>query len=126
MNPHATRLLNVARALRESPAPERFTMHTFTHACGTPACAFGHYAARTDLQSLFRVTDRGEVEIKSGDGSWQWPGSIKSHAMTHFCINDDNYDELFSTIGCANAKTPLQAAQYIEDFVRRKWPGEGP
>ena len=125
MNPHATRLLNVARALRESPAPERFTMHTFTHACGTPACAFGHYAARTDLQSLFRVTDTGEIQIKKG-GEWGWPGSIARSASSHFDLYDEEWDELFTAEGCANAKTPLQAAQYIEEFVRRKWPGEGP
>ena len=125
MNPHATRLLNVARALRESPAPERFYMGKYTHACGTPACAFGHYAARTDLQSLFRITDTGEIQVKKSDG-WEWPVTIGVHTMTHFGIDRGEWGDLFSARGCANAKTPLQAARYIEDFVRRKWPGEGP
>ena len=35
---HAKRLLNVARALRESKHPEQFTMTEYVNPCGTPAC----------------------------------------------------------------------------------------
>lgn len=63
------RLLNVARALRESPNPKAFTMLRFVHGddsfsntvgsaadwCGTPACALGHYGSRTDLQKIVKI-----------------------------------------------------------------------
>lgn len=43
------RLLNVAKALRESTTPpDLFTMRFVMRECGTPACALGHYAARGD------------------------------------------------------------------------------
>jgi hypothetical protein len=113
---HAQRLLNVARALRESRNPEQFTMGRYVNMCGTPGCALGHYAARHDLQDYFRLNQHW-LESSRPD-----PMEIIYGAMDHFEITEKQSDELFSEVGCGNAKTPIQAAEYIEAFVERHRP----
>ena len=112
---HRKRLLNVAKALRESANPKAFSMEFFAwggrwilHPCGTPACAVGHYAARRDLQRTFRITKNGSLPFADED------------SYSHFGIDGEEYDALFSAVGCGNAKTTTQAARYIERFVKRK------
>jgi hypothetical protein len=124
---HLRRLLNVVRALEESPNPERFTMAQFGHECGTPACALGHYCARTDLQSAFvlsKHTDRGDREMPT------WPAPIDDvtvalgfddeEVRTHFGLTEDQAEELFGSEGCDGARTALEAAAYIRAFVARR------
>ncbi len=115
---HKERLLNVAKALRESKRPEEFTMGQFVRECGSPACALGHYAERTDLQSAF---------VLKLDPMWGWdvytsPGSELSfrHIMPHFDISEAETEELFGIHGCDDAQSPNAAARYIEAFVARK------
>ena len=116
------RLLNVARALRESKKPEEFTMHFYAADCGTPACALGHYAARHDLQDCFALDQDGDlVEVGTDDGegfqlltSWDF-----ADVLNHFGITLDEADKLFSSHGCSGATTPIEAAEYIEQFVER-------
>lgn len=139
------RLLNVARALRESQNPERFTMAGFVWGdrllglkdswvkpqveeswCGTPACALGHYAGRTDLQKTFKIrknldfspdgpsaaiVDRDGITLDHIDGQL---------VQDHFGLNNEEVVELFGATGCNRARTPLDAAKYIEAFVRLK------
>lgn len=108
------RLLNVAKALRESPSPHMFTMVHYGHACGTPACALGHYAARTDLQDAFELTQSGFlVTTDAGDGRHR----TLFKTLEHFGINNDQENNLFGLRGCAEARTPIEAAEYIERFV---------
>lgn len=150
------RLLNVAKALRESRVPRMFDMSTYVHDdpspryneagevikneknfCGTPACALGHYAARTDLQRLLKITvdktDYGnyadmvyfgdKTTNEWGDTSAGWNDEA---VLEHFGITESEACELFDGDGCGNAKTALQAAKYIERFVARKqYPGRG-
>ena len=136
-----TRLLNVARALRESPIPNAFTMRTYLHGdsydefyhdldaknwpCGTPACALGHYGARTDLQKTFKVK---KVPSFSMDGSDALNVCSRANSYTisynqsavlnHFGIDSDQAENLFGPNGCGNAKTAIQAAKFIEKFVK--------
>lgn len=124
------RLLNVARALRESPKPKAFTMRFYVRGnegdcddtshnwCGTPACALGHYAARTDLQRLMRILNGEAVYRESINGY----GICYADAcvVKHFGIYWSEADRLFGPEGCGNAKTTKQAARYIERFVARK------
>lgn len=107
------RLLNVARALRESPNPEMFTMKLYLHSCGTPACALGHYGVRSDLQDEFYSDEHGAL-YASGGNPW-----IFAAAKAHFDLRDKEADELFDSDGCGNAKTAIDAAEYIEKFVAR-------
>lgn len=112
------RLLNVVRALEEANDPEPgkpgFDMMTYVHPCGTPGCALGHYAARTDLQAEFRIVHSslmfGFSHLPISDG------------YVHFgfdSIGTDYMDELFSMAGCGGAQTRQEAADYIRDFIRR-------
>jgi hypothetical protein len=114
------RLLNVAKALRESKNPERFSMKTFIHGkwgetpehwCGSPACALGHYVARPDLQSEFYVHESHMLRRNTHKAVFT------QGFVDHFGIEFEEYDELFDEQGCGNAKTPEEAAQYIERFV---------
>jgi len=146
------RLLNVARALRDAhAAKKKFDMEKWifgdvgalkdsydprtgfyktcneeANFCGTPACALGHYAARTDLQRLLKVSilkDRYGTKYATmdrfggvaGDGDWE-----EQDVKDHFGIDGEEFSELFDPEGCNNARTSLQAAKYIEKFVKRK------
>lgn len=121
---HAKRLLNVARALRESPAPKRFCMTQYGYCdpdgddsdstCGTPACALGHYAARTDLQRLLTLTEYGTLRYRDR----RHPASYGDDSvLEHFGIGETEAMNLFAGWGCGNAKTPKAAAKWIEKFV---------
>lgn len=129
MNVYAERLNNVCKALRESPKPREFTMNRYGHSrpvswvkalwtrdtCGTPACALGHYAYRTDLQDAF-ILMKGTVYHKRDDGL----GSLGDYS--HFGVTPREAMELFGGDGCNDAYTPQQAITYIEGFIKRKWP----
>ena len=125
------RLLNVARALRESPNPEKFDMGRYgDDDCGTPACAFGHYAARQDLQDRFALVRRelrvsyAEAIYFSTDVLLRYTGEMAfydSHlVLEHFGISWEEADDLFSVEGCGGANTPAQAADFIEAFVAKR------
>lgn len=107
------RLLNVARACRETKFPDRFNMGTYSWICGTPACAIGNYAARADLQDEFTLDRLGNLNRNDGD----YYGS--SSLEEHFGVGRDAAYELFGSRGCGNAKTAIEAAEYIEAFVAR-------
>jgi hypothetical protein len=124
---NAERLLNVAKALRESPNPDKFAMYSYGH-CDTPMCAFGHYAYRTDLQTAFLLTESGP-ELRDGE--------CVSHddqvVLDHFEFSSE--DEANQFFGCHvaarharergltgpflvdEAKTANEAADWIERFV---------
>lgn len=112
------RLLNVAKACRETLHPTEFSLITF-HKCGTPGCVLGNYAYRQDLQDDFMLGNesglykRGEATI----GNLLWHGS--DVVCNHFNINRAQADELFGLTGCGRARTAEEAADYIEDFVLR-------
>lgn len=95
------RLLNVAKACRESTLPDDdFDMETFAHTCGTPACAFGLYAARTDLQDQFRLGGPGpRVTLQSKDdevpAGWSSIYQSDPPAQEHFGIDEAESEKLF-------------------------------
>jgi hypothetical protein len=113
------RLLNVAKALRESKHPDMFSMADQIHGCGTPACAFGHYAAREDLQQAFKIAPRWSdaYSIQTSDGSDKDVWWDDESVLEHFGIDRLEADKLFYANGCGNAKTPVEAAEYIERLV---------
>lgn len=125
------RLLNVARALRESPNPQKFTMERVFACdyiagedkdgfCGTPACAIGHYAHRKDLQKLLKIEimyNSYETVAKVRYSDMRSMTIDDDRILEHFGITAGQAIELFSGGGCGKAKTPKQAARYIEQFV---------
>lgn len=130
------RLLNAAKAVRESPKPGEFTMEIFGKSepgspkgCGTPCCVLGHYASRVDLQEDFELIHDAsmprsisKLSPKGLGNIWTWRDSnlgIDSElVLTHFDISRAESFELFGPNGCGNAKTPEAAAYYIEKFVQ--------
>lgn len=128
----AKRLLNVAKALRESAVPRLFTMAHWGYGadevtspqadkgCGTPACALGHYASRRDLQRAFKLDEDGLVNDAS-DYSVGFDVEKRSPEIEeHFGLSRSEPSELFGPEGCGHAKTVKEAARYIERFVKRK------
>lgn len=125
------RLLNVAKALRETKFVAEFDMSRHVTECGTPACAFGNYAARYDLQDTFitfATTDRAAGILTRIDG--KYAGYTSDAVLDHFDITSEESNELFgsgrdrlddedSTYGRLDrtCKTPEEAAAYIERFV---------
>ena len=141
-----TRLKNLERALRDAAERElKFHMGAWSyitadskdaagHPCGTPACALGHYAARSDLQDDFELkhrmngiylTEFGEKQIKyegvqrSRDGFIDCPFQA---AVRHFGITREEASNLFSSSGCGEATTPTEAADFINGFILEKYP----
>lgn len=152
------RLLNVARALREAhAAKKKFDMSRYVFGdenavdfgsydyesrcsvdarnkeenfCGTPACALGHYGARTDLQRIMKVSyNTHSFGVKFADlvffGTKDESVNYDDDRLEdHFGLNSSEMRELFDYDGCGDAKTSLQAAKYIERFVAKKmYPG---
>jgi hypothetical protein len=123
---HKERLLNVAKALRESKNPEDFSMAAYAH-CGTPACALGHYAARTDLQDAFKlIAGSGGLYLKEAvsphlsSGLYCAGAAVCEHfgAIELFHDGDEDCDgNVITPVGCGNPATALAAAEYIERFV---------
>lgn len=114
------RLLNVAKALRESAAPECFGMGSYATACGTPACALGHYASRPDLQRALGLTAiRGEEGFLCMRGTTLQVSYDGNTVTSHFDIDEDTAELLFGPDGCAGAATAREAAQYIEVYAAR-------
>lgn len=144
------RLLNVARALREAhAAKKKFNMDKFVfgqasainygdrflvgqprnveaESCGTPACALGHYASRTDLQRFVKIQyHKDDFGIKYAELAYfgsrdSGVDYCDSEFERHFGISLEETELLFSWDGCNGAKTALAAAKYIERFVKQK------
>lgn len=114
-------LRNVARALRESPNPDKFTMKRYGHGCGTPACALGHYAARPDLSGgrLALVYGAGGTILVDRNGylAAYCEGTVQSE----FGLSRREACALFDgQTGCGGAKTATEAIDFIEAFIASK------
>jgi hypothetical protein len=108
------RLLDVARACRETKSPEGFTMDRFANQCGTPACALGNYAVRTDLQKDFSLDPTWFPDLRfQGKPTWHNGPLVREY----FDIDHDDAEKLFGPYGCGGSD-PIKAAEFIEYFVR--------
>lgn len=121
------RLLNAAKALRESPNPDEFAMWDYG-SCDTPMCVFGHYVHRTDLQREFMLTDCGPA-LRNGNHISHDDDAV----LKHFDFASEN--ECHQFFGCSvaarnarqeghsgpflveHATTANEAADWIERFV---------
>lgn len=129
---YAQRLLNSATILREAHEAEaKLIMTLYVMRCGSPGCVLGHYAERTDMQKLMHIhRTAGEWAVSAYYMSYNiLPADFGKRAdyadveiRRHFGITREEASELFSEVGCNSAKTPLQAAKYIEKFLAdRDW-----
>lgn len=129
MNVYRDRLLNVCRALDESPNQSDFHMGSYGdygarcgflwlgRSCGTPCCALGHYAGRGDLQRSFNLDKDGTLRF--GKRSIEY---YSDEVLAHFGLTNEEAIELFGCQGCNDAQTPAEAIAYIRAFVNRKYP----
>lgn len=108
-------------------------MTAYVKPCGTPACAFGHYAARPDLQDTFRLSEGMIFFIRNGIKEIEI-GYSHPIVARHFGLQYTELEELFSSEGCGvgvidsngccviNYVEPKRVVTYIRQFVVRKWP----
>ncbi len=80
----------------------------FAHDCGTPACAAGHWMAAHPYS-----WDLAEAATIDGRSAY-WGLRLE------FALDELDYNELFSSVGCGQAKTAKDAAAYIRAFVARR------
>lgn len=127
MKPNFERLEKLIVALKGAKKAE-FSMDKYGHTCGTPACVLGHYASRHDLQRSFKL-----VVPEGFPFADILPFKAVPHpkelsvlefnddvVCRHFGITVNEADELFSHMGCDQAKTAGQARRYIRKFINRK------
>ena len=95
-------ILDRADAEHEARGEPGYDQERYTHNCGTPACALGHWMA---ANPEFMRRNK--------------PGFIIEKAKLEFDLDYGGADDLFGPVGCNGAKTAKQAADYIRDFVAR-------
>jgi hypothetical protein len=108
----------VIKALKETPHADRFSMESWGHPCGTPACAIGNYAARTDLQD--------ELKLIPNERGWQQLTSARNgmavaldDVSEMFDLSEVEADILFGPNGCGGANTTEQAVAFLEWYLTK-------
>lgn len=105
-------VLDVADDFHAMNGEEGYAQTRFVHPCGTPACALGHWVAHKYPKKVNHLKDARQlgtiiVDICEKDfGIAQWAYST--------------WLKLFGPDGCKGAKTSIQAAAYIREFVTEK------
>jgi hypothetical protein len=104
-------ILDVADALHRKRGEPGYDQGREEHDCGTPACAWGHYAYSTAARrkKFVRLIPYAGVESANYNDS-----------MTEFSLSVAEKNEVFGIDGCDSASTAAQAAAYIRDFVRAR------
>lgn len=117
------RLVKLAEAL-ESPLPKklrkskaRYDQTRFVHSCGTPACALGYYAQKSEGRFYFNYERAGEY--------WHFRhfifgSSVIAGAIEEFGITNAEANTLFGGLGCGNAQSRKQAAKFVREFIASK------
>lgn len=80
-----------------------YSQHAFTHPCGSPACALGHWSAAKHV-----ARKRRNLPLMVVD------------AVDEFALDFDDACEIFGPLGCDYAQTAKDAAKYIRAFVKRR------
>lgn len=112
-------ILDVADAEHRAKGEPRYRQSKFAHACGSPACALGHYAAHNRRRGwrigLTNVTGTQWALVHGQAIGCAYPSVLKEFELTK-----PEAAELFAADGCSDARTAKQAAKYIRAFVKRK------
>ena len=103
-------ILQVADEVHVHRREPTYDQQKYTHACGTPACALGHWAAANPESWVFECG----VPVGRTNGS-RW-----NQAAIDFHLSSQEYEELFGPFGCGLPKTAKSAASYIREFVARR------
>jgi hypothetical protein len=114
-------ILDTADAEHRKNSEPKYYQGVFTHPCGTPACALGHYAAASPKrwaiikETSFELWQVPQPRLKLSRGA-----RTEDDATDEFGLTIREYEELFGGVGCGEAKTAKQAARYIRKFLTRK------
>lgn len=99
--------LDVVDAEREAAGLPGYSQAHYTHPCGTPACALGHYPEVTPRWKWVNSVPR---MVKSGS-------YVTLDAQKEFSLTAKEVYETFSADGCDGAKSGKEAAKFIRRFV---------
>lgn len=135
----APRLLELADILDVADKEHRardepvYRQSRWRHACGTPACALGHYSAHRPERVSWASGQLPEMERQilglAGKYEHDYPifrtanGALLTGCpagAAEFCLEYSEALELFDSGGCGSALNGQQAATYIRNFVFRK------
>jgi hypothetical protein len=103
-------ILEAADENHASRGEPLYEQQIYTHPCGTPACALGHWAAANPQSWAF----------SSGAPYGLTTGSRWNQCAIDFHLGLDEIDELFGMFGCGLPSTSKEAASYIRGFVSRR------
>lgn len=116
------RLLAKIDKVHESLGHPMYSQCVYSHSCGTPACALGHYTMIAPSRwSLSNVDNpiHGDISYKVSPDKWNH-GLPLSSAAVEFCISLFDAQEIFSAAGCNRAHTAKEASRFILGFVKRR------
>lgn len=131
------RLLQLAAILENVPSAEMKTgpageeVHGYDqglilHACGSPACAWGHWLLTNKARKRRIIRQALEIEPSHVTYAYLHKGPHKGetahyvrivYAQHEFGITSVQTERLFSGSGCGNARTGIEAAAFIRRFV---------
>lgn len=103
-------ILDKADELHTARGEPTYLQGCYTHPCGTPACALGHWAVANPDRWSFACGTPYLILSASG---------VSRCAQSEFGLSWHESEEIFGSEGCDFAETAKQAADYIRDFVAR-------
>jgi len=96
--------------------PKHFDMTRYAHECGTPACVFGYFAARSDLQKKFKFVKGDPVCSTRLASSGAGVEYYEEEVLDYFGITREQSDILFGADENEKA-TPARMRQRIRKFI---------
>lgn len=107
-------------------AEKNYDQGAFSHSCGTPSCALGHWAAHnrsrwTRTSAVEPMLNKIPLNIPGiPDPTWA-SRSVQSGVHEFALSGKREWDELFGVTGCGGAGTDnALAAAYLRKFARRR------
>lgn len=124
----ASHLEDVHATYKENDYDHGYYQTTIQHPCGTPACAIGHYLELRGMlpekASTVYIAWENKEETNIFEDRFYAnlarEGHLVFEATDEFDLTEYEARDLFDFEGCGDARTALQAANYIRDFVARK------
>ncbi len=118
-------ILDAADAGHRARGEPAYRQSAYRHACGTPACAIGHWVAAHPERWTYTHSRPHEgwpllSRLPIPRNPYLDTDAYRLSMEEEFCIHADEASELFGGFGCGGAKTGAEAATYIRKFVFRK------